>query len=106
MPAKSVPLRLPEALVELLDVHSRELRSDRATVLRQWLWKSAEMATVDLVGEGKLSIDRASELLDRSHQNIYRIAQDNGIELGATTQQRTESRKNLRSLKPKNGNRG
>lgn len=106
MPSKSVPLRIPDALVELLDVHSRELRSDRASVLRQWLWQSAEKATVGLVGEGKLSIDKASELLDRSHQDIYRIAQDNGIELGATTQQREESHKNLRILKPRNGSRG
>ena len=105
MPTKSVPLRLPEALVELLDVHTRELRSDRASVLRQWLWQSAEKATVDLVCEGKLSIDKASELLDRSHQDIYRIARDNGLELGATTQQRAESRKNLEILKPRNGGR-
>jgi len=102
MATKSVPLRIPEALVELLDVHTRELRSDRASVLRQWLWESAEKATVGLVSDGKLSIDRASELLDRSHQDIYRIALDHGIELGATAKQRADSRKNLDILKPKN----
>ena len=69
MATKSVPLRIPEALVELLYVHTRELRSDRASVLRQWLWQSAEKATVGLVSEGKLSIDRASKLLNRSHQD-------------------------------------
>ena len=106
MPTKSVPLRIPEALVELLDVHTRELRSDRASVLRHWLWQSAEKATVGLVGEGKLSIEKASELLDRSHQDIYRIAQDNGIELGATTQLRAESRGNLDKLKPRIESRG
>lgn len=101
MPTKSVPIRLLEALVAILDVHSRKLRSDRASVLRQWRWQSAEKAAVALVGEGKLSIDKASELLDRSHQDIYRIARDNRIELGATVEQRTESRKNLGNLKPR-----
>ena len=98
MAAKSVPLRIPEELVELLDVHTRELRSDRASVLRQWLWQSAEKATVALVGEGKLSIGRASELLDRSIQDIYRIAQDSGIELGASERHRAESRGKLDAL--------
>jgi len=101
VPTKSIPIRLPEALVELLDVPTRELRSDRASVLRQWRWQSAEKAAVALVGEGKLSIDKASELLDQSHQDIYRIARDNGIELGATVEQKTESRKNLGNLKPR-----
>ena len=69
MATKSVPLRIPEAVVELLYVHTRELRSDRASVLRQWSWQSEEKATVGLISEGKLSIDRASRLLDRSHQD-------------------------------------
>ena len=106
MATKSVPLRIPEELLELLDVHTRELRSDRSSVLRQWLWQSAESATVRLVGEGKLSIGKASELLGRSHEDIYRIAQDNGIELGSTSQQRTKSRETLDALKPKNMTRG
>ena len=99
MSTKSVPLRIPEELVELLDVHTREHRSDRASVLRQWLWQSAEKATVALVSEGKLTIGRASELLDRSHQEIYRIARDNDLELGASEQHRAESRENLDALK-------
>ena len=79
MAARSVPLRIPDALVKVLDVHTKELRSDRASVLRQWLWQSAEKSTVGLVGEGKLSIGKAAELLDRSHQDIHRIARDNAM---------------------------
>ena len=106
MATRSVPLRIPDALVQLLDVHTRELRSDRASVLRRWLWQSAETATVGLVGEGKLTIGKAAELLDRSHQDIHRIARDNAIELGATALQRAESRRNLENLEPKNSNPG
>ncbi|MDA0262577.1 MAG: hypothetical protein O3A93_03625 [Chloroflexi bacterium] len=106
MATKPVPLRIPEELVELLDVHTREQRTDRATVLRQWLWQSAEKATVVLVSEGKLSIGRACELLDRSHQDIYQIAQENRIELGASEEQRAESLMNLEALKPKDSSRG
>ena len=62
--------------------------------------------TVGLVGEGKLSIGKASELLDRSHQDIYRIARDNGIELGGTALQRAESSRNLEILKPRTGSPG
>ena len=84
MPPKPVPIRIPQNLLEIVDLHAKETRSDRSTVMRQWLWLSAELAAVKSVAAGKLTIGRAAELLDLTHYDIYRIAQENKIILGAS----------------------
>ena len=84
MPPKPVPIRIPENLQVIVDLHAKETRSDRSTVMRQWLWLSAELAVVKYVAAGKLTIGRAAELLDLTHYDIYRIAQENKIMLGAS----------------------
>ena len=101
MKAKSVTLRLPESLIALVDLVSREQRTDRSTILRQWLYQSAEEYAVKMVSEGRLSIGRAAELLDLSHFDIYRIAQDKRIELGATEEQYDKDMQHAARLKPR-----
>jgi predicted HTH domain antitoxin len=72
---KSVPLRVPENLMDLAKIWSKEIRADQATVLRQWLYKGAEEVVMKLVEEERITIGRAAELLDVAHQDIYRLAQ-------------------------------
>lgn len=83
MPVKPVPIRIPENLLAIVDLHSKETRSDRSTVMRQWLWRSAEIEVVKSVAAGKLTIGRATKLLELTYYDIYRIAQENNIILGA-----------------------
>jgi predicted HTH domain antitoxin len=101
MKAKPVTLRLPEGLVALVALVSREQRTDRSTILRQWLYQSAEEYAIKMVSEGRLSIGRAAELLDLSHFDIYRIAQDKRIELGATEEQYDKGMQHAARLKPR-----
>jgi len=70
----------------------------QATVLRQWLYKGAENVVIKLIEEERITIGRATELLDTAYQDVYRIAQTRGIELGATVEQYNEGKKNLQSL--------
>ena len=86
MPVKPVPIRIPENLLAIVDLHSKETRSDRSTVMRQWLWRSAEIELVKLVAGGRLTIGRAAELLELTHYDIYRIAENNNISLGASAE--------------------
>jgi predicted HTH domain antitoxin len=95
---KSVPLRVPENLLELAKIWSKEIRADQSTVLRQWLYKGAEEVVMKLIEEERITIGRAAELLDVAHQDIYRIAHARGVELGATVEQYLEGKKNLQSL--------
>jgi len=78
-----VPIRLSEMLLELADLHSTEHRINRTDTLRQWMYQAAERYAVSLVSEGRLSIGKASELLDVTYYDIYHIAEKNGIELGS-----------------------
>jgi hypothetical protein len=95
---KAVPLRVPENLIELAKIWSKETRADQATVLRQWLHKGAEDVVMKLIEEERITIGRAAELLDVAYQDIHRMAQARGIELGATVEQYHEGKKNLQSL--------
>ena len=92
MTTKSVPVRIPENLLELVDLCSREQRTDRSVTVRQWLFKAAEAYAVRLVSEGRMSAGRAAELLDLTYDDLYRIAQAQGIELGSTEDQYQLSR--------------
>ncbi len=40
---KTLPLRLSDSLIELADMFSWEQRTDRSTILRQWLYEGAEV---------------------------------------------------------------
>ena len=52
----------------------REEHTDKATALRQWLHKGAELYALRLVSEGRISIGYAAEVLDRSsHQTVHRL---------------------------------
>ena len=69
---------------------------------RQWLWRSAEIELVKSVSAGRLTIGRAVELLELTYYDIYRIAQENNIVLGASDEIRAIGRSLVGdSLKPR-----
>ena len=51
-----------------------------------------------LVADGRISIGKASELLNRSIYDLQHIAQKHGIELGATIEQAKESRETAKKV--------
>lgn len=87
MKTKVVPLRIPENVDELAALSAKEQHNDKAAVLRQWIHHGAEAYVVRLVAEGRISVGRAAEILNESVYDIYRIAEANRIELGATEEQ-------------------
>ena len=95
---KVVPLRIPEHLDELAALSAGEEHTDKATALRQWLYKGAELYALKLASDGRISTGRAAELLDYNIHEIYRLAQVYGVELGATDEQRRLSRETAMRL--------
>jgi hypothetical protein len=89
---KVVPLRIPENLDELASLSAREEHTDKATALRQWLHQGAALYVIELVSRGRLSMNRAAELLELSIYDLYALAETYGIELGASDEQRQRSR--------------
>lgn len=92
MSTKPYALRIPKGLLELAEMKSKVDRIDKATALRQLLYAGAEEYVLELVSEGKLSLGRAAELLELSVYDIQRLAEERGIELGATADQYEKAR--------------
>ncbi len=90
--SKVIPLRIPENLDELAALSAREQHTDKATALRQWMHQGAAHYVLGLVAEGRVSIGRAAELLDLTVYDLYHLAETHGIELGASDEQRQQSR--------------
>lgn len=87
MSSKSYPLRLPENLLKLAEVRSKEERVDKSTALRQLMYEGAENYVLKLIKEGRLSIGRGAEILERTPYEMYRLAGEKGIEIGSTIEQ-------------------
>ncbi len=92
MKSRVVPLRIPEYLDELAALCGQEQHTDKATALRQWLHEGAAHYVLNLVSQGRVSIGRASELLDLSIYDLHHLAETHGIELGPTEDELKESR--------------
>lgn len=89
---KVVPLRIPENLDKLAALSAQEQHTDKATALRQWLHGGAAQYVLKLVAEGRISMGRAAELLDLTVYDLHHLVETRGIELGATEEQRQQSR--------------
>ena len=48
------------------------------------MYKGAEVFALKMVSQGRLTIGRVAGLLDKTHEDLYRITASNEIELGAT----------------------
>ena len=98
MAAVSYPLRIPEEILALAKLRSKEEYVDQSTAIRQLLYLGAEEYVLRMVESGRISIGRASELLKTSIQDIHRLAEKHGVRLGATPEQQRKSAETLRKL--------
>lgn len=98
MTTKPYPLRIPEGLLELAEIKSQAERTDKTTALRQLLYAGAEEYVLALISEGRMSVGRGAELLEVSVLDIQRLAQEQGVELGATAEQYERAREAARKL--------
>ena len=101
MTSRSYPLRIPEGVLELAALKGKEERTDRTTALRQWLYAEAEEYALLKLQEGRLTLSQAMDWLDLGVYEIQRLAQDRGIEIGATAEQFQKALKTARQLKQK-----
>ena len=87
MKAKAYPLRIPDNLMELVEAISRERYIDKSTALRQLMYEGAEIYVLGSIKEGRLSVSKGADILNKSVYEIYRLAKKGNIEIGATLEQ-------------------
>jgi len=85
------PMKLKDEILPLLELKSKEEHTNKAIVLKQFLYKGLEHYVIDLISRGRLSIGKAAEILDLSIYDIHEIAKSKGLKLSATREQRQGS---------------
>jgi hypothetical protein len=95
------PLRIPEGILQLAELRDDEERTDKITVLRQWLYAAAEEYALKRLAEGRLTLSQTAELLDLSASDVQQKARERGIELGATADQYRQAYETARQLHPR-----
>ena len=98
MTAVSYPLRIPEEILALAKLRSKEEYVDQSTAIRQLLYLGAEDYVLGLVESGRISIGGAAELLKTSVQDVQRLAEKHAVKLGATNEQQRKSTETMRKL--------
>ena len=86
------PMKLKDEIMPLIELKSKEERTNKSIVLKQFLYKGLEDYVIDLVSRGRLSIGKAAEILDLSIYNVQEIAKLKGLKLSATKEQWQKSK--------------
>ncbi len=94
----SYPLRIPGELINLAKLRSKEQYTDQATALRQLLYLGAERYVLELLTDGRISIEIAARLLKINIHEVYRIAEKNNIKLGSTLEQYKKGMENAEEM--------
>jgi len=92
-------MKLKDEIVPLIELKSKEERTNKAIVLKQFLYRGLEDYVIGLVSRGRLSVGKAAEILDLSVYDIHEIAKSKGLRLSATEEQRKKSRELIKKLK-------
>ena len=98
MATVSYPLRIPEEILALSKLRSKEEYVDQSTAIRQLLYMRAQEYVLRLVESGRISAGTAAELLKTSVQDVHRLAGKHGLRLGATVEQQGKSAETMRKL--------
>lgn len=91
------PIKLKDDIMPLIELKSREEHTNKAIVLKQFLYQGLKNYVIDLVGKGRLSVGKAAEILDLSIYDIHDIAKSKGLKLSATKEQRQKSKESIRT---------
>ncbi len=89
---------IPEKLMYIVELMSKEEYVDKTTALRQFVYLGAEDYVMNLYKEGEISLGRAAELLNKSVYDVIHKAKKKGISTGASVEQQEQSRKTAKEM--------
>lgn len=75
------PIRLDENVERLIELKSREEHMSKSNVLRQFIYGGIEDYALQLCAEGRLSLSKCAELLNRSIWELLDLAKQKDIKL-------------------------
>ncbi|MEK9149709.1 MAG: hypothetical protein AAB267_06655 [Candidatus Desantisbacteria bacterium] len=98
MKTEAYPLRIPNNLVLLAEAISRERYVDKSTALRQMMYEGAETYVLEAINNGRFSVSKGAEILNKSMYEIYRLAKRKNIEIGATLEQYEKGKESAKKI--------
>ena len=101
MSSISYPLRVPETLMEVVELRTKEEYVDKATALRQLVYMGAEDYVMCLYKKGRISLSLAAKLLGKSVHDVLRLALEKGIKTEHRDEHHKASEKAVRKLMKK-----
>ena len=98
MTTLSYPLRIDQRIMPLVDLKAKDEYTDKSTALRKLLYQGVQDYVLDLYVDGRLSIGRVAELLDKSIYDIHKLIQKKDIKVGHSAEIYKKSRETARKL--------
>ena len=92
------PMKLKDEIMPIIDLKSKEDHTNKAIVLKQFIYKGLEDYVIKLCASGRLAVGKAAEILDASIYDIHKIAKKKGLKLSATEEQREKSKRLLKKI--------
>jgi len=94
----SYPLRIDEKIMPLVDLKARDEYIDKSTALRKLLYRGVEDYLLELYEEGRISIGRVAEILNKSIDEVQNIIQKKGIKVEHSLRIYKKSRETAKKL--------
>jgi len=98
MTTVSYPLRIDERIMPLVDLKAKDEYTDKSTALRKLLYKGVEDYLLELYAEGRLSIGRVAEMLNKSIYDVRVLIQAKGIKIMHSEEIYKKSRETAKKL--------
>ncbi|MBI2176621.1 hypothetical protein HYU40_04745 [Candidatus Woesearchaeota archaeon] len=99
MTTKAYPLRIDENVFPIIEFKAREDYVDKSTAARQLLYQGVEDYVLKLYGEGRISLGKAAEALNKSVHDVLMLAQKRKAKASHTEQAYETSRRTAERLK-------
>lgn len=99
MSSVSYPLRIPEEVIALAELRTREEHVDKSTALRQLLYLGVERYVMKLYRDGRISLSRAAKMLGKSVHDVMLLAEREKAKTGATLEQQEKSERTAKTLR-------
>ena len=92
------PLRIDERIMPLVELKAKDEYTDKSTALRKLLYTGVEDYVLELYGEGRLSIGKVCEILNKSIYDVHRLIKKKGIKIEHSAEIHKKSREHLQKF--------
>ena len=92
------PLRIDDRIIPIVELRAKDEYIDKSAALRKMLYQGVEDYVIGLYSEGRLSIGKVSEVLDKTIYDVQRLINKKGIKISYSQDVETKSKEHAQKL--------